>query len=196
MLDYSTVEKSTVSWNGNSSANIEEIFWQQWLQYQDYLYRCCLKWMGGNPTNAEDALSSAMLKAWEKVQKHGDKISNFKAWLTKLTFNLCVDIHRQQNRSQEQVKNLDEIPGFIALDPTPETILERKEAKTVICCEIDNLPTRLQETFMLHFYEELSYSEIPQRQNISYQNVCKRVSEARTILRKKLRNYFIEKNQV
>ena len=47
--------------------------------------------MGGNSTDAEDALSRAMLEAWEKVQKYaaGD-IANFKAWLTRLTHNLCV----------------------------------------------------------------------------------------------------------
>ncbi len=56
---------------------------------------------------------------------------------------------------------------------------------------IDNLPTRLRETFILHFYQELSYQEIAQQQNISYQNVCKRISQARKILQEELRGYFI-----
>ncbi len=66
-------------------------FWWLWQKYRHYLHSCCLKWMGGNPTDAEDALSRAMLKAWEKVQKYAGKISNFKAWLTTLTHNLCMD---------------------------------------------------------------------------------------------------------
>lgn len=65
-------------------------FWQLWEQYRDYLYRCCIEWMGGNPTDAEDALSRAMLKAWEKVQNYAGEITNFKSWLTSLTHNLCV----------------------------------------------------------------------------------------------------------
>ncbi len=56
---------------------------------------------------------------------------------------------------------------------------------------IDNLPSRLRETFILHFYRELSYQEIAQQQEISYQNVCKRISQARAILREELRGYFI-----
>lgn len=56
---------------------------------------------------------------------------------------------------------------------------------------IDNLPTRLRETFILYFREELSYQEIAQQQNISYQNVCKRISQARAILRLELRGYSI-----
>jgi RNA polymerase sigma-70 factor (ECF subfamily) len=62
----------------------------------------------------------------------------------------------------------------------------------VIRRAIDNLPTRLRETFILHYREELSYQEIAQRQEISYHNVCKRISQARKILRLELRGYFIE----
>ncbi|WP_293064131.1 RNA polymerase sigma factor [Okeania sp. SIO2B3] len=74
------------------TADIDSVFWQQWQEHQDYLYRCCIKWMGGNPTQAEDALSMAMLKAREKIQHSTKAIENFKAWLVKLTYNLCMDL--------------------------------------------------------------------------------------------------------
>lgn len=70
--------------------------------------------------------------------------------------------------------------------------MEIDERKMVIRRAIDNLPTRLRETFILHFYQELSYPEIAQQQDISYQNVCKRISQARAILREELRGYFID----
>ncbi|NET51358.1 MAG: RNA polymerase sigma factor, partial [Merismopedia sp. SIO2A8] len=88
----------------------EKGFWQQWQQYRDYLYHRCFRWMGGNSSDAEDALSRAMLKAWEKVQKFAGKIANFKAWLTRLTHNLCVDIHREHRRGANQVENIEAIP--------------------------------------------------------------------------------------
>lgn len=199
MLDCLTVDLSAVACDGNNSAKTEEVFWQQWLQYQDYLYFCCLRWMGGNLADAEDALSSAMLKAWEKQQKSEKKVINFKAWLTRLTFNLCVDIHRKRSRSANPVDNMDimsEEQRLFSLEITPEKALEEKEKKKVIRHAIENLPIRLRQTFILHFYEEMSYAEIAQRQDISYQNVCKRISEARTILRKKLRIYFIGGNTI
>lgn len=85
--------RSCVS-KSNSLADINSEFWQLCQKYQDDVYRCCVKWMGGNPTDADsdsaiDALSRAMLKAWEKVQKYAGKIDNFKSWVTKLTHNLC-----------------------------------------------------------------------------------------------------------
>jgi RNA polymerase sigma-70 factor (ECF subfamily) len=59
---------------------------------------------GWEPTDAEDALSRAMLKAWEKVQKIGVEIDNFKSWLSTLTRNLCVDIHRERSRGANRVE--------------------------------------------------------------------------------------------
>jgi DNA-directed RNA polymerase specialized sigma24 family protein len=40
--------------------------------------------------------------------------------------------------------------------------------------------------------EELSHQEIAQQQEISYQNVCKRIFQARKILREELKEYFRE----
>lgn len=181
------------------SKNIEKAFWQLWQQNRDYLYRCCIKWMGGNPTDAEDALSRAMLKAWEKVQKYAGEITNFKPWLTKLTHNLCVDIHRERSRDANRVEDIEcyassKEQGLVSFEDTPLSAMETDEKRIVIRRAIDNLLTRLRETFILHFYQELSYQDIAQLQEISYQNVCKRISQARAILKEELRGYFIGKD--
>jgi RNA polymerase sigma factor (sigma-70 family) len=178
------------------SDHLSTTFWELWEQYRDYLYRCCIRWMDGNPTDAEDALSRAMLKAWEKVQKYAGEITNFKAWLVMLTRNLCVDIHRERSRRANQVEDVEvyarsEGQELVDFENTPLCMVEADEKTTVIRHAIDNLPTRLHETFILHFYQELSYQEIAQQQDISYQNVCKRISQARKILQQKLRGYFI-----
>lgn len=88
MSDFPALASSTPSYLGNCSEKSEKVFWLQWQQYRDHLQLCCIKWMGGNSTDAEDALSRAMLKAWEKVQQYAGKITNFKAWLTRLK-GLC-----------------------------------------------------------------------------------------------------------
>jgi RNA polymerase sigma factor (sigma-70 family) len=180
----------------NYPVQINSAFWQEWQKYRNDLYRFCLKCMNGNVTEAEEALSRAMLKAWEKVQNYTDQIVNIKAWLTRLTHNICVDIHRENSRRGKSLENIelyasDEEQETFFFDSTKETDLEINEKKTVICQAIHNLPSRLRETFILNFYQELSYQEIAQQQNISYQNVCKRISQARAMLREELRDYFI-----
>jgi RNA polymerase sigma factor (sigma-70 family) len=169
-------------------------FWQIFQQHRDYLLRCCLKWMNGNSTEAEDLLSQAMVKAWEKAQKFAGKIENFKSWLTTLTRNFWIDLTRRRGANQvediEIYGDRDEL-GLVSVEDTPASALDCDEKKRVIRGVIDNLQPRLRETFILHFYEELSHQEIGERQNISYQNVCKRISQARAILVKQLRGYFI-----
>jgi RNA polymerase sigma-70 factor (ECF subfamily) len=169
-------------------------FWQIFQQHRDNLFRCCLKWMNGNSTEAEDLLSQAMVKAWEKAQKYAGKIENFKCWLTTLTRNFWIDLTRRRGANQvediEVYGEQDEL-GLVSVEDTPAIALDRDEKKMVIRRAIDELPTKMRETFILHFYEELSHQEIGEKQNISYQNVCKRISQARAILALELRGYFI-----
>jgi RNA polymerase sigma-70 factor (ECF subfamily) len=169
-------------------------FWQIFQQHRVYLFRCCLKWMNGNSTEAEDLLSQAMVKAWEKVQKYAGKIDNFKCWLTTLTRNFWIDLTRRRGANQvediEVYADRNEL-GLVSVEDTPAIALDSDEKKRVIRRAIDELPTKMRETFILHFYEELSHQEISEKQNISYQNVCKRISQARAILREELRGYFI-----
>jgi len=169
-------------------------FWHLFEQYRDYLLRCCLKWTNGNLTAAEDLLSQAMLKALEKAQKYAGKIDNFKSWVTTLTRNFWLDLKRRPCANQvediEVYAEQEDLEWF-AVDDTPESALERDDKNRVIRAAIDELPTKMRETFILHFYEELSHQEIAERQGISYANVCKRISQARDILRPKLWSYFI-----
>jgi Sigma-70, region 4 len=105
-----------------------------------------------------------------------------------------VDIHREHSQSANRVENIEAIPeevGLVSFDDTPESAMETAEKRIVIRRAIANLPTRLRETFILHFYQELSHQEIAEQQEISYQNVCKRISQARAILVEELRGYFI-----
>jgi RNA polymerase sigma-70 factor (ECF subfamily) len=124
------------------------------------------------------------------------EIDNFKSWLSTLTHNLCVDIHRERSRGANRVEDIEVYASsveqeLVSFEDTPESAMESGEKRIVIRRAIDNLPTRMRETFILHFYQELSYPEIAQQQEISYQNVCKRISQARGILREELKGYFI-----
>jgi RNA polymerase sigma-70 factor (ECF subfamily) len=174
--------------------DIDSTFWPLWQQHQDYLYRCCLKWTD-NVTDAEDALSRAMLKAWDKISNSPVEIKNFKAWLRQLTYNICVDIHREHRTGGRQVESFDTI-GFAeqeiaSQEETPVLVATQQELENFFCVAIDELPIRLQETFILHFKEELSYTEIAEKLNISYDNVRKRISQARAILKQRYHQDFI-----
>ncbi len=186
---------SSISKQSERSSDTSTNFWQQWEQHRDYLYRCCLKWMDGNATNAEEVLSRAMLKAFDKIRDSTDVIINIKAWLTRLTYNLCMDIHRENKRLGDRVESLEVIiekgeEGLVSLSHSPETVALRRELAMIIQRAIEDLPPKLREPFILHFIAEKSYLEIVQKLRISYENLCKRISQARKILQKRLTKYL------
>ncbi|WP_370583920.1 RNA polymerase sigma factor [Oxynema sp. CENA135] len=77
---------------------IDSVFWREWQEYRDYLYGCCLRRMEGNQTEAEDALSMAMLRAREAWRTSSKPIDNVKAWLVRLVNNLCTNLLKKRDR--------------------------------------------------------------------------------------------------
>lgn len=177
-----------------------QAFWQLWLRYQDYLFRCCQKWTYGNAIDAEDLLSQASLKAWEKLPDHAHKIINVKAWLARLTHNLGIDIYRAKDKAIQNTPYIDEIPQtednfFVANLSSPESSILRRELIDYLRQGINTLPLRLREPLTLLYYYQMSYREISQRLMISQNNVYKRISQARIILHRYLQKYSFEINQ-
>jgi RNA polymerase sigma factor (sigma-70 family) len=171
-------------------------FWTLWMPYQDYLYYRCLNWMDSNIAQAEDALSQATLKAWHKLPAHAHKITNLKAWLTRFTHNFCVDIHRKQGRRAVGIDNFEEIAGQLEASQdsveSPESSILRSELDMAIHDALSALPVRLRSPFVMRFQQDMSCLDIAQKLGISIDNVYKRISQARAILKPQLSQYLSE----
>ena len=172
-----------------------QAFWKLWLLYENYLFRRCQMWMGGNDIDAEEALSQARLKAWEKLPNYASKITNPKAWLTRMTHNLCVDIHRERQRRAKNIESIDAITVadseiMASNSDSPESGILRQELKIYIRRAINALPPRLREPMILLCYYQMSYSDIAKKLILSKNSVYKRIQQARTILQKQLNKYF------
>ncbi|MEM7556639.1 MAG: RNA polymerase sigma factor [Cyanobacteria bacterium P01_A01_bin.84] len=178
-----------------TSLKDKNTFWQFWQQYQDYFYHRCLQWMNGNPDEAQEALSQAMLKGWEKFPEHQENILNVKAWLSKLIYNLCVDLHRQRDRERRYYQNVRfALTEYHYRNPSyfesPETELVRYELLNFTRNAIGVLPANIRIPFVLHCYKHYSYLEISQQLTLSQENIRKRVQQARKILQKKINQYL------
>lgn len=170
-------------------------FWQLWESSQDYFYNLCLKWMGGNSHDAEDALNQAMLKAWNEWQKNVNKIIYPKAWLTRIIYNFCMDLHRKHKREATGIENIDDIkfadyPAFASRVGFPESNILALEMRAYLRHQIESLPDRLRHPFILHCCQEKSYQDIAKHLALSEENVRKRIQEARRILKKQLKKYL------
>lgn len=171
------------------------VFWQLWQPHHKYLYSRCIGWMGSNLMEAEEALSLAMLKAREKLPKYAAKITNLRAWLTRFTHNLCVDIHRQRRRKAIGIENIEDIASeaaeaVISSFDSPESAILRDELGQFIRHAVNALPDRLRTPFILRYYQEVSYPDIARKLAISQDNAYKRIQQARDLLEKSLKKYL------
>ncbi|MDJ1173618.1 RNA polymerase sigma factor [Roseofilum capinflatum] len=171
-------------------------FWPLWQNYQDYLHTLCLRWLNNDAHEAEDALSLAMLKARKKLPDYAHKITHLRAWLTRLTHNLCMDKYRQDRRRAVGVENIDEIAptsldSLLISYTCPESTLLSEELSQSIFRAINLLPERLRQPFILRYYHHVSCADIAQQLAISQDNVYKRIQEAKYRLKKHLRCYLL-----
>ena len=172
-------------------------FWQLWIWHQDYLYRCCQTWMAGDRADAEEALSRARHKAWEKMPAFAGTITYPKAWLARLTHNICMDIHRERQRGAKGIENLENISeeeGMAGSSESPEAVILRDETSQYIRRAINSVPAKLRVICLWRWYEQMSYSDIAKKLALSENNVRKRIQLAREILQKQLHNYRLGLN--
>lgn len=177
------------------SQNDYRFFWNLWKSNQDYFYKLCVNWMGGNPHDAEDALNQAMLKAFNEWTKSASEIKYPKAWLARIIYNFCIDLHRKCKRQAISIEHIDDIkfvdhPAFASGEGIPESNILNLEMRVYIQQQIESLPDRLRHPFILYSYQEKSYQDIAKQLALSEENIRKRIQEARKILQKQLNKYL------
>lgn len=168
-------------------------FWRLWEEHEKYLYRICLHQLGGVQEEAEDALGVLMVKLLEQLPRYADRIQNLRAWLTRITYNLCIDIRREKwNQHVESIDELTATDSAALLSPgeSPEEAALRVESHRHIYCAIADLALKLKLPFLLHHLHDLSYNEVAVRLAISPENARKRGQLARAVLQERLKRYI------
>jgi RNA polymerase sigma factor (sigma-70 family) len=169
-------------------------FWRLWEGHQKYLYRICLQQLGGVPEEAEDAHSRLLIKLWDLLPRHASRIKNFRAWITRITHNLCIDIHRER-RQTNNTKSLDNLTegedhALLRAADSPEEIALTQEINRYLYDGVNELASKLRIPFLLHFLHDIPYGEIAAQLSITPENARKRGQLARDVLRERLKNYI------
>jgi len=169
----------------------ETAFWTLWEQYQRHLYAVCLRQMNGAHFDAADAVSRSMLVAQAKLPAYAAHIENLEAWLTRLTCNICLDMHRERQRALQGRVSLDEtITGdepALSCSHSPEDDYLACEVRKIVALAIGELPTALRDAAQLRFVQETSYPVMARMLSITVENARKRVQQARAILRDRIK---------
>lgn len=128
---------------------------------------------------AEDLVQDAFVKAWEMID-NGAEIANFKAWMYRCVRNVCIDYLRKKKDTVgiEEVNDVD-----------TETI-DMSERDARIWREVDKLPERCREIFLMSKRDGLSNEEIAEELGLSIKTVKNQITKALSRLRESLSNGY------
>lgn len=133
--------------------------------------------------DAEDLLQNIFFNLWNRGRA-GD-IQHLETWLYGAARKSALFYHRTQNNQKKLIASIlqhIQEEGFSLADEQ-----QGKELQLIIDKEIEKLPLKMREVFLLSRREQLSYKEIAELLNISDQTVKKQVSNALGILRTSLK---------
>lgn len=169
-------------------------FWALWKENSTSLLDLCLVLLKGNQSEAADLHHAAMLKAYDAWAKKKDSLKNPGGWLYQITYNLCRDRYRRENRHPEE--GLNDRQSFQgrqdgpSVTESPEDSLLRREMYQNLREAIDRLPERIRQPSLLRWVQNMPYREIAKQLNLSNTNVRKRVQEGRGMIRESLHSYL------
>ncbi len=157
-------------------------------RYHGGIYKLALRWTG-NAHDAEDILQQTLIKAYFALQKR-PSILKLQAWLYKIAWNLCNDLHESNSRRPSLISLYtpegSPLDIEIADDERPESLVAGAERVDEILEALLQLPPAYQEIAFLFFVEELSRKEIAQQLHKPLETIKSAIYRSRTLLRKAL----------
>ena len=124
-----------------------------------------------NDQDAADAIQETILTCYEKIQTLKNP-SAFKTWLLRILKNKCFDLLRQTAKTE----SLDELPSPVHFhDP----VFGEIEWKELLQC-LDPISAEIIE---LHFFDDLTASEIAEVMDMNRNTVLTRLRRAKEKLR-------------
>ena len=149
--------------------------------------------MNGNRAEAEDALSTAMIRAAAAFEKPALRIDKPIAWFFRILRNACNDIHRDRSRRALALNGLrPEQRSYLGLQGaesrTPEDVARTNERHLHLARTITGMPEALKDAIHRRVINEEAYLDIADDLAISTALARKRVQLARNYLKTKLKS--------
>lgn len=136
-----------------------------------------------NPTDAEDVVQDAFLRAFEALPQLSD-LNRFGAWLHSITRNRALRYYRSANRYQPQ----EDMEPYInrAADTSaedPAHIVERELTQQAIRDAIQELPTDYQAVIELYYWAEMPQKRMAEFLSVPLTTVKWRLHKAKELLK-------------
>lgn len=165
--------------------------WMSWIEDAVILRRRALRLTRGNREDAEDLLSSTLVKAVAHVERHETEIREPRAFLLFAMKNEHISRMRRV-QSEKQVRDfsadvyIDHESSLCSKQPDQENQLRHQDTLRAVVRVVNALPAEFRKVFRLRFCEERSYRDIAEILAISEPLARKRVQHLRERLRQAL----------
>ncbi|HET7657735.1 MAG TPA: sigma-70 family RNA polymerase sigma factor [Bacillales bacterium] len=137
-----------------------------------------------NWSTAEDVVQDALIKVYDRLHTFG-RSSSIKTWLFAIVANQCKDYLRKNFVKKIIVGGVREADLAVP-DSSPEQYLDAQASEKELAERILSLPIKYREVIVLHYYEDLSVSEISEFLGANLSTVKSRLQRARKKLRSAL----------
>ena len=177
---------------GNESAfkNIVET-------WQNMVYNTALG-IVQNAEDAEDIAQETFVQVYQSIGSFKGE-SKFSTWLYRITIAKALDHERRKKRKKRFafVKSLFGEESQVVVHPPdfhhPGVVMDKKEDAAVLFNAIAQLPENQKVAFTLHKVDGLSYQEVGEVMKTSVSSVESLMHRAKTNLKKKLEEYYKER---
>lgn len=160
-------------------------------RHRTSVYRAAMAALGSH-ADAEDAAQEAFLAAYRRLDSfRGD--ASFKTWLLTIAWNQSINRRRSLVRVWRRIvepkasEEAEPIDAAVAPHESPEARLMSDQLRLAIRDTIRALPTKLRDTLLLAQSGEHTYEEIAAMTGAPVGTIKWRVSEARKVIRKRLK---------
>lgn len=136
---------------------------------------------------AQDALQEVYILALKNLHKLNDP-TLFIAWLNRITFHVCYDMHQKYHLGDSQpfdVNALEQIANAPSAD-SPEEIYSKKENRELVNQALESLPFHEKELLIMRYYNNMKLDEIASSIGISLSSVKRHLLSAQKELKKRL----------
>lgn len=151
-------------------------------RYQTALYRHAVSMVLDHDV-AADMAQDAFVRAYTHLRDCRDR-TRFRAWLFQTLRNRCLDYLKEARRRNVR---LDDAGPIVDPADGPGVMVERERLRADIEQALAQLPDILQEAFVMHYVEDMSYETMAELLGASVSALKMRVSRAREQLGSALR---------
>lgn len=118
-----------------------------------YLYRLAYRVLG-HPQDAEDAVQEAFLRAFKSLDRY-DRSASFRAWISRITMNHCLDVLRRRRWQAPMPSSGDDRPAFepTAGEACPERLARSSEVRVRLREGLSQLTEQERTAFLMRHCE-------------------------------------------